>query len=116
MVRIPARSSGSGPRLLPPSRRYFSGNSRSTPAGRRAQTPTAATDVDAPRPRLLDHPSTSVAPMVERADHRETGDRGPVASSRLSPLLALAITSSRRPTADRRRHSDPYPPLGDGES
>jgi putative transposase len=36
--------------------------------------------------------------MVGRAAHRETGDRGPVASSWLSPLLALAIpTAGGRP-------------------
>jgi putative transposase len=32
--------------------------------------------------------------MVRRAAHCETGDRRPVASSRLSPLLALAIPSA----------------------
>src|SRR5260221_8549884 len=36
-----------------------------------------------------------LAPMVGRAAHPETGDRGPVASSRLSPLLAVAIPTAR---------------------
>ena len=44
--------------------------------------------------------------MVGRAAHRETGDRGPVASSRLSPLLALAIPTARAPAPDQRGNAD----------
>jgi hypothetical protein len=59
------------------------GSARLTSASRRAQTPTTAADLDPPRPLLLDHPPTRVAAVVGGADHRETGHRGPVASSRL---------------------------------
>jgi hypothetical protein len=54
-------------------------------------------------------------PMVGRAAHRETGDRRPVASSRLSPLLALAIpTAQGRPRiSEEIRTPDPSP--GSGE-
>src|SRR6266849_246124 len=68
-----------------------------------------------PRPLLLDHPPASVAPMVRRAAHRETGDRGPVASSWLSPLLALAIPTTRGPAANQRGDSYPDPSPGGGE-
>jgi hypothetical protein len=44
--------------------------------------------------------------MVGRAAHRETGDRRPVASSRLSPLLALAIAAPHRPAKDQRGDAD----------
>jgi hypothetical protein len=69
-----------------------------------------------PRPTLtrLDRffwttPPASVAPMVGRPAHRETGDRGPVTASRLSPLLALAIPTARGPAADQRGDSDSDP-------
>src|SRR6202521_5373126 len=88
-------SPGSTPRVRLQSQRYPPGGPRAPTASRRAQTPAAAADVDSPRPLLLDHPPASVAPMVGGAAHRETGDRGPVASSRLSPLLALAIPTAR---------------------
>src|SRR6202043_813638 len=47
--------------------------------------------------------------------HRETGNRRPVASSRLSPLLALAIPTARRPAANQRGDADPAPSPGGGE-
>src|ERR1700731_3512372 len=94
---IPARSPGSRPRVRPQSQRYRPGGPRAPTASRRTETPAAAADVDSPRPLLLDQPPASVAPMGGRAAHREAGDRGPVASSRLSPLLALAIAAPHRP-------------------
>src|SRR5216684_4003365 len=114
-ARIPVLSPGSTPRVRPQSQRYRPGGSRAPIASRRAQTPAAAADVDSPRPLLLDHAPASVAPLVGRAAHRETGDRGPVASSRLSPLLALAIPTARGPAADQRGDSDPDPSPGSGE-
>src|SRR5438445_12027096 len=81
------------------SQRYRLGGPRAPTASRRPQTPPAAADVDSPRPLLLDQPPASVAAMVRRAGHRETGDRRPVASSRLSPLLAVANPTSRGPAA-----------------
>ena len=50
--------------------------------------------------------------MGRGTDRRETGDRGPVASRRLSPLLALAIPTARGPAANQRGDSDPDPSLG----
>src|SRR5216684_5166754 len=114
-ARIPVLSPGSTPRVRPQSQRYRPGGPRAPTASRRAQTPAAAADVDSPRPLLLDHAPASVAPLVGRAAHRETGDRGPVASSRLSPLLALAIPTARGPAADQRGDADFDPPPGSGE-
>src|SRR6202011_1869844 len=95
--------------------RYGLGGPRAPTASRRAQTPAAAADGNPPRPLLLDHPPAPLAPIVGRAAHRETGDRRPVASSRLSPVLALAIPTARGPAANQRGDSDPDPSLGDGE-
>src|ERR1700730_2393980 len=114
-ARIPVRSPGSTSHVRLQSQRYRPGGPRAPTVSRRAQTPAAAADVDSPRPLLLDHPPASVAPMGGRAAHRETGDRGPVASRRLSPLLALAIPTARGPAADQRGDADPDPSLGSGE-
>src|SRR5216684_2618081 len=107
-ARIPVLSPGSTPRVRLQSQRYCPGGPRAPTASRRAHTPAAAADVNSPRPLLLDHAPVSVAPMVGRAAHCETGDRGPVASSRLSPLLALAIPTARGPAADQRGDADPH--------
>ena len=77
-ARIPVLSPGSTPRVRAQSQRYRPGGPRAPTASRRTQTPAAAADVDSPRPLLLDQPPASVAPMVGRAAHHETGDRGPV--------------------------------------
>src|SRR5438445_8696705 len=97
------------------SQRYRLGGPRAPTASRRTQTPAAAADADSPRPLLLDQPPASVAAMVRRAAHRETGNRRPVASSRLSPLLALAIAAPHWPAEDQRGDSDLDPSPGRGE-
>ncbi len=97
--------------FFPRSRRYCSGGPRAPPASRRAQTSTAAADADLPGPRLLDHALTRVAALGERLAHRQTGDRRPVASRRLSPVLALAIPARQGPAADHRGDADSYPPV-----
>jgi hypothetical protein len=45
--------------------------------------------------------------------HCETGDGGRTASGGLSPVLALAIATARRPTQDEREDSGSYSPHGD---
>src|SRR5438552_126336 len=72
----------------PQSQRYRPGGPRAPTASRRAQTPAAAADVDAPRPLLLDQPRASVAAMVRRAAHRETGNRRRNSGTRWSAFLA----------------------------
>src|ERR1700675_5155112 len=55
--------------------------------------------------------------MVGGAGYRETGDRGPVASSRLPPVLEMEIPAIRRQTEGQRGDSgsDPSPGIGKSE-
>jgi hypothetical protein len=53
-----------------------------------------------------------MAAMVGCSGHCETGDGGRMASGGLSPVLALAIAATRRPTEGERGDSDSHPPHG----
>jgi hypothetical protein len=72
----------------------MSGGPRAPPESRGAEAPTTAADADS-EPHLVDHPAARVTALGGRGDHRQTGDRRPVASRRLSPLLAVAIPVPR---------------------
>src|SRR5215472_17605681 len=96
------RCLGGAPRFLPFSKRHGSGDPRSAPATRRAQTPAIAAALEFWRPFLLDHPPSPLARLDRRPPHCPTGDCGPLASRRVSTLLALALPlpSARRQTED----------------
>ena len=106
--RIP----GCDPRLVPQSRGYLAGNPRAAAASRRAQTKTATTLTEPPRPLLLDHSAEHMAAMVGGSGDCETRDRGRMASGGLPLALALEIAAAPRPTEVERRDSDSHPPHG----
>src|SRR5579875_3900870 len=93
-----ACSSSSSPslRLLPLSRGHLPRDSCVTPADRRAQTPTAATEAERLGSLLLAHPAASVATLGRCSGPGETRDRGQLASGRLSLVLARALPTPRR--------------------
>src|SRR6516165_3457221 len=111
-ARFDHRISGCHPRVLPQSRGYLAGSSRASPASRRAQTKAAATLAEPLRPVLLDHFATDMAALVRCSSYRETGDGDRMASGGLSPVLALAIATARRPAQGERGGSHSHSPHG----
>ncbi len=103
--RIPGRH----PRVLPQSRGYLAGSPRFAAAGCCAQTKTATTLTEPPRPLLLDLSVAHMAAMVGCSSHCETGDGDLMASGGLSPVLALAIAGARRPAQAERGGSNCHP-------
>jgi hypothetical protein len=99
------------PSLLSQSKRYRPRSPRPPPAGRRAETETAAVKTELLGPTLLDHTPPMLVPLAARPGPGETRHRGWLAPRRLPSLLALAIPATRRPTEDYRGDSRSDPTL-----
>ena len=62
-------------------------------AGQRAQTQASSVEVEGVGPSLLGFPAARLVPLGGGVSGGEAGDRRPLASCRISPLLALAFSA-----------------------
>jgi hypothetical protein len=89
-------------RVFSQSKRYGSRSPRSPSAGCRAQTQTAATNLEFSGPAVLDDATWLLVPLERRPRDREARHRHRLAPRWFPALLALAFPASRRPAQDHR--------------
>jgi hypothetical protein len=82
------------------------------PASCCAQRQTSPASIELPGPSGLDDLAPFLASLDRRPRHRETRNRCRLAPRRLSPVLALAVPATGRPTQDHRGDPCSDPTLG----